>query len=102
MLVKYLMRTTVTGGILGAVHGVATLHQGSLDSETRMLHIAAHAQTGAVIGPWMPILVPIWLVLDESSNKTACPIMKGGMPFLHQMSKGPGGPPDLPTVAEKP
>ena len=97
VLSTYLMRTTVAGGVLGGVHGMMTLDRvppGDLD---RIAHVAYHMQTGAVMGPWFPISIPIWFKLHGATNKTECPIMKASPPSsTEEQQEIP------PTVAEKP
>jgi hypothetical protein len=116
MFLKYLLYTTVAGGAAGAAHGIASVHcfhkQEPLE---KALYVAVHAQTGAVVGPWTPVLIPIWLTLDGGNQNTRCPAMKGGVyhrkrameSITSALSCTPTDatgqkPNDHPTVAEKP
>jgi len=107
MLLKYLLCTTIGGGIVGAAHGAASLHLVSSKAPIdTAIHVTSHAQVGAIVGPWLPIMIPVWFVLDGSGNDTRCPIMKGGVyhrkrfEFTPTEEEEPTA--DLPTVAEKP
>lgn len=108
MLLKYLLRTTIAGGIAGAAHGMVSLHHfHKQEPLEKTMYVAVHAQTGAIIGPWLPILIPIWLTLDGSNQNTRCPMMKGGVYYWKYAAKSLSSKPveskpDLPTVAEKP
>jgi hypothetical protein len=104
MLLKYLLRTTVGGGLIGAAHGVATVHKlhQAAEPEQKILHVAAHAQVGAMIGPWLPVAAPLWLVLDGTGNRTECPVAKGGVPFRKSLFSDGIPPPQDQTIAEKP
>lgn len=93
MLLKYLLRTTVAGGLVGAAHGAVTLSPTVTDPYAKAFHVAGHAQMGAMMGPWMPVLVPIWFRLD-GLEPSECPIMKGG--------KNQNTGEQHPTVVEKP
>lgn len=86
ILVKYLLRTTIVGGLVGATHGSMTVHLlPSTDFHQQVWHIASHAQLGAIIGPWLPIAIPIWLSVDGSGNDTRCYVMKGGIMFKQKV-----------------
>lgn len=105
VLSTYLVRTAITGGLLGGVHGLMTLDRSMPGDWGRAVHVGYHIQVGAVLGPWFPVAVPLWFMLDGGANKTGCPPMKGGMPMLKQTFGDDNPPqegPELPTVAEKP
>ena len=84
MVLKYLLWTTVAGGLVGATHGAMTLHRVHptvTDPYARAFHVSSHTQAGALMGPWMPFLVVAWFRVDRMDS-TKCPIMKGGARFL--------------------
>ena len=104
MLLKYLLRTTVAGGLVGATHGAVTVQRlhPAYEPEQKLIHVASHAQFGAMAGPWLPVLVPIWFVLDGSTNDTECPVAKGGAPLRKELFGALPDQKDVETVAEKP
>jgi len=64
----YLLTSAIGGGVLGAVHGATN---GFLELQQRQLslremgehmvpRIAHHGITGALLGPWFPVVVPLY------------------------------------------
>jgi hypothetical protein len=50
-LLNYIMRSTIIGGVCGAIHGY--------NVEQKL--IVQHTITGMIMGPWIPIAVPLWV-----------------------------------------
>ena len=69
-----------------------TLDRAAPEEWGRAVHVGYHIQTGAILGPWFPVALPIWFQRSGSINKTECPILKDGS----QKKEIP------PTMTEKP
>ena len=65
--VKYLLVTSVGGGVLGVLHGAPRGGDAP----------ALQGITGALVGPWVPIVVPLWVAgvipIYEAKH---CPIIQ--------------------------
>jgi hypothetical protein len=65
--VKYLLITSVGGGVLGVLHGAPAGGDAP----------ALHGITGAILGPWAPIFVPLWVAGVVPAGETKrCPIIQ--------------------------
>ena len=89
---------------MGAVHGTVTVQRlhPAYEPEQKLIHVASHAQFGAMAGPWLPVLVPIWVMLDGYTNDTECPVAKGGVPLRKELFGAVSDQKNVETVAEKP
>ena len=54
VVVRYLLVTSLGSGVLGVIHGAAAP---PYDESAP----AMHGLTGALLGPWAPILMPLWM-----------------------------------------
>jgi hypothetical protein len=88
MFTRYLMATAVVGGGVGLAHGVAAFPP---NVPNRGIRIYEHALTGAILGPWLPIVSPIYVTGWWPHGKD-CPWLR----------RTPKTPMDVLTVAEKP
>ncbi len=106
MLGKYLLGTTLVGGVLGGIHGVISLPPVTEmpDPMQRRIHVAMQAQLGSIAVVWAPVLGSLMLqgslsqeqIMHLSERAKLCP-------FVHPPPAPPGAVPlipDLPTVAE--
>ena len=85
---RYLMATSAFGGAVGLAHGFAAFPPGVPD---RTIHIYYNALSGAVMGPWFPVVVPVYAARWWPQGKD-CPWLR----------RTPKAPLEMPTVAEKP
>jgi hypothetical protein len=99
-LAKYLIRTTLIGGVVGVAHGATSL---PADMPNRSIKIAMQAQLCGMMAPWSPVLGALVLqgtlspktLLEITDRAQECPFVRPPPPPAGAMA-----PPDLPTVAE--
>lgn len=85
---KYLVASTAVGGVVGFAHGYAAFPPGVPD---RPIHIYYNTLSGAILGPWTPVVLPVYATRWWPQGKE-CPWLR----------RTPKAPLEMPTVAEKP
>lgn len=87
---RYLIGSTVAGGLVGLTHGLYAI---PFTAPQRNILIAQNTLSGALLGPWAPVAVPVYATRWWPRNGD-CPWMR------RAVTPRPEG--EHPTVAEKP